>query len=621
MGYDFPTNPPNGTTQTMPDGSIRVWDGTKWRAAPSADPGGTYLPLAGGTMTGNIVLPDGGNAISRTGGDGRYLQLTGGTMTGPLLLTATGTTAARSEQDRAAVVLNVKDFGALGTGTDDTSAFQAAIAAVPAAGGVVYAPQGTYVISSPLLLKANTWLRGDGMQVTNLKMGANANLNPMIGNARNGDSFITLTDFSLDGNKANNGAGTSQGIVLTQISQITARSIEVQNVNGYGFVTSGNGVNTTRGAHFSRIYVHNCDLTGFEVTYAFRQATIDGLRCSANGSVGNPTFPAVFLDASECLADNIIADSNISNGIHIHNVFGCTFSNLVATRNGMHGIFVETLVHSLGANWRAQSNGTTTSNTYDDIHFANTNVTGAGYGITANCEVSGIVVGPNTNFGSAQERYGLYVEDTVNVNVRLNDISYVAPGVTGNVRVPAAIGTLVVDDALVKPNVGGMFTATGPGTVSGAGVLTLFSGAGVGSRTVPANSAKVGTRYRLKAIGYYTTPAAASNLTIGVAFGGVAVASATVAATQSITSGYFEAEAEITVRAVGSGGLVVAEGRATLYTGAGTVQIATWATNAGQVAVNLSVDAILDLTASWATPTTHTITTQQSYAEAIGAGG
>ena len=56
-GFDFPTNPALGTVVTVPDGSYRVWDSQKWRAAPSAAvvvPPGSFLPLAGGTITGPV---------------------------------------------------------------------------------------------------------------------------------------------------------------------------------------------------------------------------------------------------------------------------------------------------------------------------------------------------------------------------------------------------------------------------------------------------------------------------------------------------------------------------------------------------------------------------------------
>lgn len=54
MAFDFPNAPTTNQTVTMPDGTQRVWDGTKWRQAGLAP--GPYLPLSGGSLTGPLVL-------------------------------------------------------------------------------------------------------------------------------------------------------------------------------------------------------------------------------------------------------------------------------------------------------------------------------------------------------------------------------------------------------------------------------------------------------------------------------------------------------------------------------------------------------------------------------------
>jgi len=58
--FDFPTTPVTGTIVTVPDGSYRVWDSHKWTAAPSGasiyPPGSQFLPLAGGTLTGDLFV-------------------------------------------------------------------------------------------------------------------------------------------------------------------------------------------------------------------------------------------------------------------------------------------------------------------------------------------------------------------------------------------------------------------------------------------------------------------------------------------------------------------------------------------------------------------------------------
>lgn len=74
----------------------------------------------------------------------RFLALSGGAI-------AAATLAAQGVLPAAAATVNtydVKKYGAVGDGvTDDTAAIQAAAAAVPASGGTLYFPAGTYIVS------------------------------------------------------------------------------------------------------------------------------------------------------------------------------------------------------------------------------------------------------------------------------------------------------------------------------------------------------------------------------------------------------------------------------------------------------------------------------------------
>src|SRR5262245_54016509 len=59
----------------------------------------------------------------------------------------TASTYTPPTRARGSSFINVKNYGAMGDGaTDDTTAFQAAVNALPSAGGTVYVPPGDYVI-------------------------------------------------------------------------------------------------------------------------------------------------------------------------------------------------------------------------------------------------------------------------------------------------------------------------------------------------------------------------------------------------------------------------------------------------------------------------------------------
>ena len=72
-------------------------------------------------------------------------------------------------------IYNVKDYGAKGDGkADDAPAITAAVAAVPAQGGIIYFPPGIYLLNSSVLVHARTDISfvGAGVSATRLQMNA-----------------------------------------------------------------------------------------------------------------------------------------------------------------------------------------------------------------------------------------------------------------------------------------------------------------------------------------------------------------------------------------------------------------------------------------------------------------
>ncbi|MGI8689021.1 MAG: glycosyl hydrolase family 28-related protein [Thermomicrobiales bacterium] len=133
---------------------------------------------------------------------------------------ATGTAAPTATADAtttsgtptgAQAILNVKQYGAAGNGiTDDTAAIQAAIDAVPASGGTVFFPPGTYIVAPKktvgIVIKSNLRLAGSGAaSVLKIKdhLGDWQRLfspRALTGNVEN----VAVEDLAFDANIQNN---------------------------------------------------------------------------------------------------------------------------------------------------------------------------------------------------------------------------------------------------------------------------------------------------------------------------------------------------------------------------------------------------------------------------------
>lgn len=179
------------------------------------------------------------------------------------------------------VVYNVRSMGAVGDGVaDDTRAIQNAMDSVPA-GGVVYFPKGTYLVSSPLILRDDIILLGDGNRSDVSVIKAVGDLDYLIKTDRSTTGVLMtrlclsnaplgllhLKDSVLDRIRANGGAilGRDSRNVLIWDSSIrcgsgdSGPSIQLE---GYGNTISGlysNRIDIS-GAGGHLIYGCNLDL-------------------------------------------------------------------------------------------------------------------------------------------------------------------------------------------------------------------------------------------------------------------------------------------------------------------------------------------------------------------------
>ncbi|MFA5292980.1 MAG: glycosyl hydrolase family 28-related protein [Phycisphaerae bacterium] len=138
---------------------------------------------------------------------------------------------------------NVRDYGAAGDGiADDTSAIQAAINAVSAAGtGVVFVPYGTYRITSTLQLKARVSLLGDSQgSVGGSIIKAGGNLSAMIQTLQDQGSYLAIDDLTFDGS-ANQGYSVTWALDLADFLASRIGSVKIFNINGGGIWSRSSG--------------------------------------------------------------------------------------------------------------------------------------------------------------------------------------------------------------------------------------------------------------------------------------------------------------------------------------------------------------------------------------------
>lgn len=166
--------------------------------------------------------------------------------------TQAGTGAvARSAQDKLREIVSVKDFGALGDGSnDDTAEIQAAIdyaeslaAASPNRGMVVYFPPGQYIVSATLTITTSrVSLRGAGSSHVRILRAANyGNTFTILSETAGTLNILTRVEISgmtLEHNTAPAVAMT--GIHIQAVAVTYLRIIDVEITNGkYGIALYG----------------------------------------------------------------------------------------------------------------------------------------------------------------------------------------------------------------------------------------------------------------------------------------------------------------------------------------------------------------------------------------------
>jgi len=222
---------------------------------------------------------------------------------------------SQSVQSRLRNTVSVKDFGAVGDGvTDDTAAIQAAITAT--AGGELYFPGATYLISSALtIVSANTRLVGDGPRTIIKNASLTGHAIKFFPNNTTATSVFLyncgIADMQIY-SAVDKTAGA--GVYVLQCDGFRLDQVQIQN-HPEGLLVSGGQLNVFNAP---TIFANPAVLTGTPVANSqavrFCEAPIDG---------------GLYQDCFTCEVTNIIVGGNrcFDKSIRVESCDGLHFTN------------------------------------------------------------------------------------------------------------------------------------------------------------------------------------------------------------------------------------------------------------------------------------------------------
>lgn len=156
----------------------------------------------------------------------------------PKFLEVTDVTAAKSFIGLPE--LNVRDFGAVGNGTaDDSTAISDTITALPATGGTVFFPPGTYIVPNNTGLastKSNVRFKGDQAVIKSSNTaGTYVSYQLSVSSCSN----IVVEGLTFDGGLDEGITADCNGLQITDVTNLVVRDCKFINSTGSGITAAG----------------------------------------------------------------------------------------------------------------------------------------------------------------------------------------------------------------------------------------------------------------------------------------------------------------------------------------------------------------------------------------------
>jgi len=213
----------------------------------------------------------------------------------------TKTALSQTFTHRSELFVSVKQFGAKGDGaTDDTASIQAAIDSLSTAGGSVYFPAGTYVLTSAIQARNALKLFGEGNSATVLYQ---------TNTSAHGISGTDIISFSIEDLRISGPTtGTGIGIMMERLNANATNYISIKNVYVRTFGKDGIYVSNGIVSHFETVISETNGANGFNLVglngVIGTSTSLSNCFANANGLSGYRIDTMGYLSLNACAADN-----------------------------------------------------------------------------------------------------------------------------------------------------------------------------------------------------------------------------------------------------------------------------------------------------------------------------
>jgi parallel beta-helix repeat protein len=207
------------------------------------------------------------------------------------------------------------DYVVPAAGTSAQTTINAAIAALPAAGGTVYLREGTYTIDGAINLPNNVTLTGAGnASVIYLKSTLGAVSFGMVTNS--GTDHITVSNLKIDGNSSNQTGSNVEGIKMTSVG-------------------SGSGTTGKTGVKIQQVTIVNTPIYGIDLASS-RNSVVTGNSLINDSGVG--TYSLYVSSSQYNTISNNVVEGATSGGIVLSSsTYNTVTGNIVqATGRGIY---------------------------------------------------------------------------------------------------------------------------------------------------------------------------------------------------------------------------------------------------------------------------------------------